>query len=100
MRGNMYRVQFLREIVKNRLLTAEKRGRIVETMKEIPDAPEIRRMERLGMMRAEREPRCPVCGAVCEWLYLYRGYDPVGCDRCVERADARERGEENGTDDG
>ena len=52
------------------------------------DAPEIRRMERLGAPRAEQEPRCPVCGAACEWIYLYRGYDPAGCEECLKRADA------------
>lgn len=56
---------------------------------EILDAPEIRRMERFGALAEEREPRCPVCGAECEWLYLDSHGEAAGCDRCLSRRDAR-----------
>ena len=56
------------------------------------DAPEIRRMECFGALREAEEPTCPVCGAECEWIYVYKGIDPVGCDRCVRRRDAWKEG--------
>lgn len=56
---------------------------------EIPDAPDIRRTERFGAPDADCfEPRCPVCGAECEWIYVYRDGDAAGCDRCLSRRDA------------
>ncbi|MBQ9196968.1 MAG: hypothetical protein IJ157_06955 [Clostridia bacterium] len=45
-------------------------------------------MEHFGAARREQEPRCPVCGAECEWIYRYRGLDAAGCERCLERTDA------------
>lgn len=50
-------------------------------------------MERFGALREAEEPVCPVCGAECEWIYVYRGRDPAGCDRCVQRRDAWKEGE-------
>ena len=49
-------------------------------------------MERFGALREAEEPTCPVCGAECEWIYVYKGSDPVGCDRCVRRRDAWKEG--------
>ena len=54
------------------------------------DAPEIRRIERYGTLSRERAPRCPVCGAECEWIYKYKDVDAVGCERCLVRRDAWE----------
>lgn len=61
---------------------------------KILDAPEIRQMERFGCLRGNAEPRCPVCGKSCEWLYYYKGQEVVGCDCCVTRVDAERAKEE------
>ena len=58
------------------------------------DAPEIRRMERWGEKKPAAEPRCPVCGEICEWYYIWRGREIVGCENCVRRCDALRKGEE------
>ena len=54
------------------------------------DAPEIARMERFGGP-AEEEPRCPVCGRVCEDVYVDEAEETAGCDRCLRRVDAWKR---------
>ena len=36
----------------------------------------------------QQNSRCPVCGAECEWIYVYRDGDAAGCDRCLSRRDA------------
>ena len=82
-------LQFSCGTVKNRCLTRSGIGRILGPM-EIQDAPEIRRIERFGTLLRERAPRCPVCGAECEWIYKYKGVDAVGCERCLVRRDAWE----------
>lgn len=56
----------------------------------IPDAPWIREAEINGMPGGEDpEPTCPICGRVCDDLYLVDG-DVVGCGWCVTTVDAAE----------
>lgn len=57
----------------------------------IPDAPYIRRAERLGV--EVKEYFCPLCGEPCETIYKCDG-EIVGCDNCVEAFDASELEEE------
>ena len=52
------------------------------------DAPEIRKMERWGTAAPEAQPRCPVCGAECNWLYVDGDGQTVGCESCLTRRDA------------
>ena len=61
---------------------------------EMLDAPEIRRMERWGALKPLEEPRCPVCGETCEWIYIWKEREIVGCENCVRRCDALSKGEE------
>ena len=35
-------------------------------------------------------PVCPVCGAVCDTVYLDMNDEIVGCDRCINMEDAYE----------
>ena len=80
-------IQFFPRFVKNRRLTSVAESITVKAMQDM-DRPEIRQMEHFGAARREQEPRCPVCGAECEWIYRYRGLDAAGCERCLERTDA------------
>lgn len=59
-------------------------------MFDLPDHPVIRNMERTGYPdgKEPEEPRCPVCGAICETIYTYKGTDIVGCDICLTTKDA------------
>ncbi len=59
-------------------------------MFDIPDDPIIRNMERTGYPdgKEPEEPRCPVCGAICETIYTYEGSEVVGCDQCLTAKDA------------
>lgn len=50
---------------------------------QIPDHPDIRRMEREGVPYAD-PVICPVCGEECEWIYKQDG-DVIGCDNCVDQ---------------
>ncbi len=34
------------------------------------------------------DPRCPVCGEICETVYKDRCGDIVGCDECLRACDA------------
>lgn len=64
---------------------------------EIPDHPDIRKMELYGTLNPEeevREPECPVCGAVCETIYCDPYGSAVGCDQCISPRDAYEYMEE------
>ena len=90
--GFLNGMQFTGVFLKNRVLTGGRTG-IYRGRMRTEDAPEIRRMERFGALREAEEPVCPVCGAECEWIYVYRGRDPAGCDRCVQRRDAWKEGE-------
>lgn len=62
----------------------------VRKMFDIPDDPIIRNMERTGYPDGKEpaEPRCPVCGALCETIYAYEGSEVVGCDVCLTVKDA------------
>ena len=62
---------------------------------EIPDADYIREAERYGMPSPE-PVKSPLCGAECGTIYLdrSRGYDVVGCDKCIKVKDAWDRAEE------
>ena len=55
--------------------------------------PRITRAMRTGYPYPECDelppPRCPCCGAVCEFVYYVNG-DAFGCDECVEVQDATE----------
>lgn len=84
----------MRGFVKNRWLTGEALAGYSEPM-EMLDAPEIRRMERWGEGAPEAEPRCPVCGQICEWLYVWKEREIVGCENCVQRRDAWQEGGRN-----
>lgn len=52
--------------------------------------PVITFMERTGYPDGKEpdEPRCPVCGAICETIYTFKGADIVGCDICLTTKDA------------
>ena len=50
---------------------------------QIPDHPDIQRMEREGVPCAD-PVICPVCGDECEWIYKKDG-DVIGCDNCVDQ---------------
>ncbi len=56
----------------------------------VPDHPVIRNMERTGWPDGKEQgyPRCPVCGAECDTVYVDRHRDVLGCERCVKCADA------------
>lgn len=59
-------------------------------MIDIPDHPDIRKMERDGTLSEADDftPYCPICGEECETLYADRTGDVIGCDMCVEHFDA------------
>ena len=62
---------------------------------DLPDAPDIERAERTGLRPGEvpfeeEDVKCPVCGQVCETVYLNVYNEPVGCERCVWVKDAAE----------
>ena len=38
----------------------------------------------------QREPTCPICGAVCEKIYFLKTGWLAGCDECVTAQDAAE----------
>lgn len=54
-------------------------------MRDLPDDPIIRNMERTGYPdgKEPEEPHCPVCGKVCEYVYTYEGVEIDGCDQCL-----------------
>lgn len=56
----------------------------------IPDAPDIRMTEATGYPAEVKWPRCPICGQECETLYKSKNGAVVGCDECIETADAWE----------
>ncbi len=59
------------------------------------DDPIIRMMEATGYPseRHLREPRCPVCGELCDTFYKDMNGEVFGCDECVTTADAWEETE-------
>lgn len=56
----------------------------------LPDDPIVRNMERTGFPdgKEPEEPRCPVCGALCETIYAFKDFEVVGCDICLTVKDA------------
>lgn len=55
-------------------------------MTDIPDSPDIRKMERFGTLHPEETddyPICPVCGKACETMYTDKHGEVLGCDNCV-----------------
>ena len=60
---------------------------------ELPDAPDIERMERTGL-RAGEIPfdddgiQCPVCDVICETIYQQTNGIIVGCENCVQAIDS------------
>lgn len=59
---------------------------------DLPDHPDIRKMELYGTIHPEREecpdPICPVCQEECETIYLDANGDCCGCNLCVKKIDA------------
>lgn len=51
----------------------------------IPDDPLIRYAEKNGFApwNVPQEPRCPVCGGECEYVYKDIHGVIVGCDECL-----------------
>ena len=56
-------------------------------MADVFDDPIVRDLERMGYPE-EAEPRCPVCGRICETIYTYDGVEIAGCDMCLIAKDA------------
>lgn len=54
----------------------------------LPDAPEIRMMERFGTLKPEEPPVCPICGKECDTIYRDMNDQVFGCDCCIRRQDA------------
>lgn len=54
----------------------------------IDDDPIIKRIERTGYGHKYREPKCPVCGEVCETVYKDVYGEILGCDQCLTARDA------------
>lgn len=61
-------------------------------MELMRDHPIIENLERTGYPDGKEPtyPRCPVCGSECETIYKDRDYEIVGCDVCMNTADAWE----------
>lgn len=62
----------------------------------IPDDPIIRSAEATGYppwIDPAKEPRCPVCGEVCENVYKDSYGEIVGCNECLTEHDAWEEDE-------
>lgn len=61
---------------------------------DLPDHPDIRKMELYGTLHPEEEegpePICPVCQEECETIYLDANGDCCGCNLCVKTMDAWE----------
>lgn len=60
-------------------------------MLDIPDPPEIRKMETFGTLHPEidddEETICPICGAECGTAYIGDDGDALGCENCVQKKD-------------
>jgi hypothetical protein len=61
-------------------------------MYNLPDHPCIRNAERTGYEdgRAEKFPRCPICGKEADTIYKAKDDEIFGCDRCIKTVDAWE----------
>ena len=56
-------------------------------MMDVPDHPDIRDAEINGVGYDIPDPKCPICGAECETLFV-QGGDVLGCEWCIEKEDA------------
>ena len=56
-------------------------------MQQIPDAPWIREAERNGYDTGTHVC-CPVCGEICDEIYLDNYRNACGCNRCISTMDA------------
>ena len=64
-----------------------------EKMIDLPDHPDIRKMELYGTLHPEEievDPICPICQEECETIYLDMDGDAFGCDLCIKKVDACE----------
>lgn len=63
-------------------------------MQNVPDHPVIRNLERTGYPdgQQERDPICPMCGEVCDTIYIRYGCptEILGCEGCVQECSAGE----------
>lgn len=59
---------------------------------DLPDHPDIRKMEMYGTLQVDMNEReavyCPFCGRECDTIYLDKNGDAVGCDQCIQTEDA------------
>ena len=61
---------------------------------DLPDAPDIARVERTGLkpfelpFDPEVEAHCPCCGSPCDTLYRSESGEIIGCDVCIHPIDA------------
>ena len=64
------------------------------SMVQIPDHPDIRKMEMYGTLNPNEpdvdDVRCPICDKFCDTIYTDRWGDAVGCEHCVRPRDAYE----------
>lgn len=63
----------------------------------LPDHPVIRNMERTGYPdgKEPKWPICPVCDEETATYYKDKHGDIVGCDNCIQTADAWEEKQED-----
>lgn len=70
-----------------------------EKMIDLPDHPDIRKMELYGTLHPEEEelpaPICPICGKEAEEYFFDCDYEIFGCDKCVTSKDAWEYTQEH-----
>lgn len=59
----------------------------------IDNAPWIREAELNGIPEPPPPPHCPICGQDTELFYLQNG-EIIGCENCIESADAYDMAEE------
>lgn len=57
---------------------------------DIPDHPDIQRMERDGTLDPDEDeiPVCPVCYEECDTAYFDKDGEPLGCENCICKKDA------------
>lgn len=61
----------------------------------LKDHPDIASTLRTGYEsgREPQYPRCPICDAECDTVYLNKDMEVIGCAECVRTADAWDCGE-------
>ena len=62
-------------------------------MIDIPDHPDIRKMEALGTLDPDDDeaPVCPICYEECDTMYTDMNGEVLGCDCCVRSAEPDKR---------